>query len=95
MSDRVLNKPLINLFKSNDKNNSGVVRLNQTMSKLLTLGKFFQNDACKLSSCLQIATLCFEHTEHVIINGCKLLKIFERVLMFNSNEPIKVVNFQK
>ena len=29
------------------------------------------------------------------INGCKLLKIFERVLMFNPNEPIKVVHLQK
>ena len=30
-----------------------------------------------------------------IINGCKLLKIFERVLMSNSNEPVKVVCLSK
>ena len=35
--DKVLNTPLINLFKVNNKNNSVVVRLNQIMSKRLTL----------------------------------------------------------
>ena len=29
-----------------------------------------------------------------LIDGCKLLKIFQRVLMLNSNEPIKVVQFK-
>ena len=49
-----------------------------------------------MSSYLQIATLCFEHTKHYIIKIIvKLLKIFERVIMFNSNEPVKAVNFQK
>ena len=33
---------IINLFKVNDKNNSGVVKINQTMSKLLTLNKCLQ-----------------------------------------------------
>ena len=42
MFNRVLNKSLINLFKANDENNSGVVTLNQIMSKLLTFSKFFQ-----------------------------------------------------
>ena len=40
--NKVLNKPLINLFKANDENNSSVVRLNQIMSKLPTLRKNFQ-----------------------------------------------------
>ena len=35
--DKVLNTPLINLFKVNNKNNSVVVRLNQIMYKRLTL----------------------------------------------------------
>ena len=44
-----------------------------------------------MSSCWQIATLCFGHAEHyIIINGCKLLKIFEHMLMFNLNEPSHV-----
>ena len=64
MFDKVLNKPLINLFRANDENNSGLVRLNQIMSKLLTLSKVFLQVAWKLTSCLQIATLCFEHAEH-------------------------------
>ena len=38
MFNRVLNKPLIKLFKANDENNSGVV--NEIMSKLLRLSKF-------------------------------------------------------
>ena len=81
---------MINLFKANNENNLGVVRLNQIMSKLLTLSKFFS------IICLQIEQLLAKHAEHyIIINGSKLLKIFERPLMFNSNEPIKVVNFQK
>ena len=42
MFNRVLNKPLINLFKANDENNSGIERLNQIMFKLLTLNKFFK-----------------------------------------------------
>ena len=86
----------MNLFKTNDENNSGVVRLNKIMSKLLALSKFFQYIACKLSSCLQIATLCFGHAEHyLIVYVCKQFKIFERVLMFHSNEPIKIVHLQK
>ena len=47
---------------------------------------------------MQIVTFNYalEHIEHyIIISGCKLLKIFERMLKFNSNEPIKVVNFRK
>ena len=40
MFNRVLKKPLINLFKANYKNNLSVVRLNQMMSKLLILSKF-------------------------------------------------------
>ena len=32
---------------------------------------------------------------NIIVNGCELLKIFERVLIFHSNESIKVVHFQK
>ena len=51
MFDGLLNKPLINLFTVNDKNNSFFVRLNQIMSKLLLLGIFLQ------SSCLQIEQL--------------------------------------
>ena len=42
MFNRVLNEPLINLFKANDENNTSVVKLNQIMSKLLTWSKFFQ-----------------------------------------------------
>ena len=39
---------------------------------------------------------CFENAGHyIIIHGCKLLKIFELVLMFSSNEPIKVVYIKK
>ena len=38
--DRVLNAPLIKLFKVNDKKKLVVVRLNQIMSKLLILSKF-------------------------------------------------------
>ena len=54
MFNRALKKLLINLFKANDENNSGVVRLNQIISKLLTLRKFFNKllgnwaAACKL-----------------------------------------------
>ena len=66
------------------------------MSKLLILSTFFQEVACKLSSYLKIAALCLRHAEHyIIINGCKLLKILERVLIFNLNEPIKVFHLQK
>ena len=53
MFDRVLNKPLINLFKANDENKNK----NKKIFKYKTL--------------------------------------FERVLMFNSNEPIKVAHLQK
>ena len=53
----------------------------------------------KLSSCLEINTLCFGNVDHYIINtiidGCKLLKIFQRVLMFNSKETIKVAQKKK
>ena len=49
MFNRALNKPLINLFKANDENNFGVVKLNQIMSKLLTLSEFFQQVACNAS----------------------------------------------
>ena len=43
MFDRVeLNRPLANLFKVNDKNNSGVVRLNQVMFKLLIVNRFLR-----------------------------------------------------
>ena len=49
-----------------------------------------------MNSCLQIATLYFGHTKYyTITNGCKLLKIFDLVLMFNSNEPAKDVHLQK
>ena len=36
MFNEILNKCLINLIKANDEKNSGVVRLNQKMPKLLT-----------------------------------------------------------
>ena len=36
MFNEGLNKCLTNLIKANDEKNSGVVRLNQAMSKLLT-----------------------------------------------------------
>ena len=52
--NRVLNKPLINFFKANDKNNSGVVRLNQIMSKLPT---FANIEAIFSISCWQIDQL--------------------------------------
>ena len=49
-----------------------------------------------MGSCLQIATICFGHAEHyLIIYVCKRLKIFERVLMFNSNDPIKIAHLEK
>ena len=51
MIDKVLNTPLINLFKDNEKNNSVIVRINQTISKLLTMSKFLQ------LKCLQIEQL--------------------------------------
>ena len=41
MFDMVLNTFLINLFKVNDQNNSGVVSLKQLMSKLLTFAQIF------------------------------------------------------
>ena len=43
-----------------------------------------------------VAPLRFGHAEHfIIINGWKLLKISEPVLMFKSNEPIKVAHLKK
>ena len=83
MFNMALNQLLINLFKTIYEKNSGVVRLNQKMSKLLRLSKFFQEVASKLGSCFKIAPLCFGHAEHyIMINGCRLLKILERVSMF-------------
>ena len=92
MFNRVLNGPLVNLFRANDENNLGVVRLTHIMPKMLTLSKIFQQVGCKLSSCLQIATLCFGHAEHYIY--CPSGRLYSSARMKNSRWK-KSHNFQR
>ena len=51
-----------------------------------------------------MTTLCSGNAEHfwamtwkyyIMIDDCKLLKFFQRMLMLNSNEPVKIVHLQK
>ena len=51
------------LFKVNEKNNLGVLGINQIMSKFLTLSKRFQLNCQQITSVVCIVILYFEHAE--------------------------------
>ena len=74
-----------NLLKINEKKNSGVLRLNQIMFKLLTISKC-SLIASKFTGCLQLLH-CFEHAEHFHISHFTYMVIL--------NEPIKIAHLQK
>ena len=58
------NRFIKNSFKVNEKNNLGFLRINQIMSKLLTLSSYIASNS--LVVC--IVTLYFEYAEHFHIS---------------------------
>ena len=59
-----------NLLKVNEKKNSGVLRLNQIIFKLLTISKRFQFNCLQIQRLLAIVTLFHisHHLRYYIIN---------------------------
>ena len=52
------------LFKVNEKNNLGVLGINQIMSKFLTLSKRFQLNCQQFAAVVYIVISYFEHADH-------------------------------
>ena len=57
------NRFIKNLFKVNEKNNSGVLRINQIIYELITLSKGLQLNCYQIAAVVSIVTLYFEHAE--------------------------------
>ena len=58
------NRFIKNLFKVNEKNNSGVLRINQIIYELITLSKGLQLNCYQIATVVSIVTLYFEHAEY-------------------------------